>query len=320
MTPVFIFSLPRSGSTLLQRILAAHDRVDSCAEPWVLLPVLYGQRSGTFAEYGHNIAVRGIHDALQEGSSTALYEKAVREFAMTLYREIASTGATHFVDKTPRYHLVVDAILQAFPDGRFIFLWRNPLSIAASIMRTWRNERWNLDRFQIDFFEGLPNLIAASQRTSRRVFCTRYEALIDTPEAVAHDVFQYLDLPFTDDVVRGFSSVGFKGELGDPTGPQQYDRISSETTDKWISTLSNPLRKRWMRKYLRWLGHDRLAHMGYELDELIAALNAAPTNGRFLLSDVLYRMRGALRPWIQPKLQRNNWKRLRQQDRLYPYY
>ena len=34
---VFLLSLPRSGSTLLQRLLAAHPQVHTVAEPWLML-------------------------------------------------------------------------------------------------------------------------------------------------------------------------------------------------------------------------------------------------------------------------------------------
>ena len=39
-TPIFIISLPRSGSTLLQRILTSHESVASASEPWLLLPLI----------------------------------------------------------------------------------------------------------------------------------------------------------------------------------------------------------------------------------------------------------------------------------------
>ena len=40
VTPVFVMATPRSGSTLLQRVLTTYDEVGSTAEPWVLLPPL----------------------------------------------------------------------------------------------------------------------------------------------------------------------------------------------------------------------------------------------------------------------------------------
>ena len=61
--PVFIFSLPGSGSTLLQRILISHPKVPSSSEPWMLLPFFYSiWEEGNFAEYAQSGASRAITD------------------------------------------------------------------------------------------------------------------------------------------------------------------------------------------------------------------------------------------------------------------
>ena len=50
--PIFIFSLPRAGSTLVQRVLAAHDDIATTSEPWILLPFLFSTKEqGVYAEY-----------------------------------------------------------------------------------------------------------------------------------------------------------------------------------------------------------------------------------------------------------------------------
>ena len=62
--PVFLLSLPRSGSTLVQRLLASHPEVATAAEPWVMLPHLYARRErGIAAEYTQPIAARAITEA-----------------------------------------------------------------------------------------------------------------------------------------------------------------------------------------------------------------------------------------------------------------
>ena len=62
-TPLFLFSLPRSGSTLAQRILAAHGGIATTSEPWILLPYLYTLRdNGIYAEYNHRSLISAIED------------------------------------------------------------------------------------------------------------------------------------------------------------------------------------------------------------------------------------------------------------------
>ncbi|MFB6286927.1 MAG: sulfotransferase, partial [Candidatus Bipolaricaulia bacterium] len=60
--PLFLFSLPRSGSTLLQRVLASSSEVSTVPEPWILLPLLGMRQEGTYAEYGHQPARRAIDE------------------------------------------------------------------------------------------------------------------------------------------------------------------------------------------------------------------------------------------------------------------
>ena len=83
--------------------------------------------------------------------------------------------------------------------------------------------------------------------------------------------------PSTRDLLTSFSDVRLEGSMGDPTGVHRYDTISEEPLEKWRSTLANPYRKRWCREYLRWIGGERLAVMGYELDELLAELDELGT-------------------------------------------
>ena len=61
VTPIFIFSLPRSGSTLLQRLIGADTNVSYASEPWILLPFFYALKdTGASAEYNHQVMTQGV--------------------------------------------------------------------------------------------------------------------------------------------------------------------------------------------------------------------------------------------------------------------
>lgn len=84
VTPVFLFSLPRAGSTLVQRILASHPAIAATAEPWFLLPLLSTYANiEVSAEYVHRAAKAGISDfvnTLPQGFDT--YAEELREFVL----------------------------------------------------------------------------------------------------------------------------------------------------------------------------------------------------------------------------------------------
>jgi hypothetical protein len=57
--------------------------------------------------------------------------------------------------------------------------------------------------------------------------------------------------------------------------------------DAWRATMANPLRRRWCRRYLAWIGAERLATMGYDCAALETELAAAPRSLRHLGSDFM---------------------------------
>lgn len=315
--PVFVFSLPRSGSTLTQRVLAAHPLVSSAAEPWILLPLVYATRqSGVYSEYGHRLSATALEDyAAGLPGGRPAFDRELRRLALQLYGMRSAPGARFFVDKTPRYHLILDEIFGLFPDAKFIFLWRNPLAVVASMMETWAGGRWNLHEYEVDLYRGVENLVSAYTSRRAQACSVRFEDLVTAPASGWARVFSHLGIEFDTALLDEFAGVPLAGRMGDPTGRLAYRGLSAEPIDKWKATLGNPLRKAWCRRYLRWIGAERLAVMGYDLAELLDALDAAPASGRFLLSDVPNMAWAAAARWIEPWILNQKWEALRHGER-----
>lgn len=298
LTPVFVFSLPRSGSTLAQRILAAHPAVKTIAEPWILLPLVYALKNeGIYAEYAQCTSARAINEflsALPEGTKD--YYTGIRELVLHLYTGIAGEGTHYFLDKTPRYHLIIEDVLSIFPEAKCLILWRNPLAVAASIINTWgKAGRWNLYRYKVDLYKGVENLVHAVQKYPDRFIQVRYEDAVTRPAEIWPAVFSHVGLEYDDRFLRDFSSVRFSGSMGDSIGSRRWDAVSAESVGSWPRTFDNPLRRAWARRYLEWIGEERLSTMGYQYAELRADL---ARHSRFrvsgILSDAIFMSIGAV--------------------------
>ncbi len=315
--PAYIFSLPRSGSTLLQRVLATNDNIATAAEPWLLLPFIYVLKDrGVFAEYSHIGVYGAVKDFCQElPNGQDDYYYAIGLSARCLYQKIAKNGECYFLDKTPRYSLICNEIMRVFPDGKYIFLWRNPLSVIASMIETWGSGVWNIFKYKVDLFEGLNEMLDCYAKNKSESVSLNNEALVQHPEEFQR-VFEYLELEINHDYANSFKNIKFSGGLGDPTGVKRYSDLSEESTDKWINVISNPFRKAWCRNYLRWLGPKRLELMGYDLDVLLAALNESPTNLDKLGRDIVAAIYGVFYCLLEPSVFRakikmiSNWRRL----------
>jgi len=86
-------------------------------------------------------------------------------------------------------------------------------------------------------------------------------------------------------LLKSFDRVKFSGARGDPTGVENYKTIDVAPLEKWKATLNNPLRKAWCRRYLQWIGQERLMIMGYDLPELSRDLDSAEMSSRNVLTD-----------------------------------
>jgi hypothetical protein len=302
--PLFIFSLPRSGSTLLQRLLSCNKFVDSVSETWLLLPVFYALKNkGVYAEYSH----KGVYDALQDFIQTLPngeddYFSAIRGFSSYLYSNASSADALYFVEKTPRYALICDDVIKTFPSSKFIFLWRNPLSIIASMIETWGKGRWNIFRYKIDLYDGMEKMLEVYTNEEEAI-SIRYEDLVDDNVSVVSKVFLNLEgTTFDPDSIQNLSKVKLSGVMGDPTGSKKYSNVSNMSKNSWKKTINTPLRKWWVLRYLKWLGAERLRVMGYDYDELVLQVKRNSMSVKKIPSDIFMFVFGVLFCLMEPNI------------------
>ena len=288
MKPLFLISLPRSGSTLIQRVLSSHNDIYTVSEPWILLPYLYTLKTtGCYSEYNHSVATTAIEDFCQElPNGREDYLAEISSLALRLYRKATKKDVTYFLDKTPRYTIIVNDLIKMFPEAKFIFLWRNPLSVISSMIESWAGGRWNIYAYKIDLFAGMENMINTFERHAHKIYSIKYEDFITAPEKKWQNLCGYLNIRPTLEPLTEFRNTQLRGRWGDSSGKEKYDMLSKEPLEKWRKVLGSPIRKWWCRKYIRWIGQDRLQTMGYDLEELLNDLDSIPTTYRFFVSDV----------------------------------
>lgn len=287
---IFIFSLPRSGSTLLQRLLMSHSQIHSVSEPWLLLPLAYllNRDDNVEALYNHRLAQTAIADlvrCLPDGENTFYSELSA--CVKRTYGHLGPTDTLFFVDKTPRYFLIIDFIERLFPDAKFIFLFRNPLASLASTLRAFGQDRLGgLHANHVDLYQGPKLLVDGRRHLADRAITIRYEDLVADTESTLQSISDYLQLD------TGLSGAiadgkGLLGTMGDKSG-LVYRSIEKSRADSWREAYSNLFRIRFAQRYLNWLGDDLLREMGYSRPELQAELSTLKASGLGLQDMVDY--------------------------------
>lgn len=274
---IFLASQPRAGSTLLQSILAGAAGVHTTAEPWLMLHPLYALRAtGHTADYDATIANRALQDFLAglTGGESA-YLSALRTFALELYgRASAAAGKTIFLDKTPRYYLVLPELAQTFPSASIIIILRNPAAVLSSILRTWVNGNWARFAYFRDDLLTAPRLLAEFiAGYNDRAIIVHYESLIRSPEVSVRALCEKLELIFQPEMLRYGDRPPPLGRYGDPSGIGRHSQPSETGLDAWLEHATDPQIHHLLLAYLHALGSDLLDRLGYDFSELIAAMN-----------------------------------------------
>jgi hypothetical protein len=319
--PVFLFSLPRSGSTFVQRVLGTHPQVGTSAEPWILLSLLGPLQESGFYSWANNHlirkAVKEFWATLPNGAAT--YRHQLKQFATGLYASSLSPPQTHFLDKTPRYHIVIDDIMHIFDSARFIFLWRNPLAIVSSLIDTWARGQWKLYTYEIDLYFGMQALVAAYEQNAARSYAVCYESLIRHGETEWPKLFDYLDLDMPVDLWGEFQKATIAGSMGDALA-KTTKRVQVRSLDKWLLTFNNGYRKKWARRYLNWIGEQRLAVMGYDKQNLLRRLDSIPTTGKNLAADIFFSVAGQIAKYTEMRLVLERIRRATRNRKGYPIF
>lgn len=294
---IFLISLPRSGSTLLQHILGGHPSVATTAEPWVLFPSAYALRpAGLTGDYDANIGRIALDEflgRLDKGQDE--YYAAVRAMALHLYDAfLTQHGRERFLDKTSRYYLILPELFRIFPGARVVFLVRNPLAVLASYLDVMIQGDWRglaHPGIRGDLLHGYRLIQSGIRHRGDEAVVARYEDLVTDPERTVKDLCAALELDY-DARMLDYGEAGvLPGRLVDPKSIRRHRGPVPDYLDPWRSRFRSPHEVRLAHAMLEHLGRPLVEVFGYSYDELERALPPLPgRTGRSGLEPLLTEM------------------------------
>lgn len=200
--PIFIVGLPRSGSTLLDRMLGGHSKTISAGELSD-----FGRQLNWGADH-RNIQVAQAAETL---SHLDYGEIGRRYLSQTQWR---AGSKPFFIDKQPSNWMLAGLIHLALPEARILHMVRDPLDVCFSIYRAYFG---NAYAYGYDLaalathYRGYRRLISHWHAVMpNRILDVSYAALVHEPEMTLRGVLQFCGLewePGCMDIARNQSPV-----------------------------------------------------------------------------------------------------------------
>jgi len=188
--PIFIVGMHRSGTTLLERMLAGHSQVGDA-----------GETSAFHAQLELAIdraAPNGMSAALARHLASADFDAIARGYAQTA--AWLSRGNPFFTEKLPPNFLNVGFIAKALPQARFLHLVRDPMDTCFSNLRTLFSGAalYSYDQAELGgFFVQYQRMMAHWHAVlPGRVLDISYDELVRDPVAMAERVAHHCGLAF----------------------------------------------------------------------------------------------------------------------------
>lgn len=281
---LFVIAPPRSGSTMLARVLGAHSAIYARAEPHVIGPLAHLGYFATvdqapFDQYQAAAAMRAIVADLPRGEED--YLDACRAYVDTIYGRLLDHrgGARRYlVDKTPANALVLPFLTLLYPRARYVVLTRHPAAIFSSYANSFfagdfaAAQRFNpiLERYVAPMARLLRERVVPLQHVV-------YEDFVRAPEEHARRLCAFLAIPYEPTMLDYGRSGRPAPGLGDPLTVDREVRPVTRSVDAWVAELATDAGKReCVAAMIDRIDPRDLATWGTPVESIFADLEATP--------------------------------------------
>ena len=244
---VFLLGFPRSGTTLLEQVLASHPQVVTLDERTAMVD----------AEVEFLSSPEGLDRlARLEGQELKLFRDAywgrIKAFGLDVRGKV-------FIDKFPLATMKLPLIAKLFPHAKVLFAVRDPRAVALSCFR--RGFGMNPSMYQFVTLEGTARFYdavmalgeACRAKLPLTVHEVRYEALVEDFDATARAVADFIGLEWSE-ALRDFAQTAQTRAIRTPSASQVRRGLYSDALQQWRKYQDQlapalPILRPWVEKF-----------------------------------------------------------------------
>ena len=220
---IFVFGLHRSGSTLIEQILASHPEIEGTAELPVVNTITSRMR-------------RSSKQTLPELMQTLTRDQAaeIGEQYIELSRPFRHTKRVHFIDKMPGNWFNLSIIRAALPNAKLIDARRFPMACGFSNFKqnyapgmAFSYDLKAIGEFYYDYWRFMRHFDAVQPGAVHRVL---NERLIEDPEGEVRRLLDYIGVPFAPECLAFHNT---ERAIRTPSAAQVRRPINRDGVDYW---------------------------------------------------------------------------------------
>jgi len=224
--PIFIVGLPRSGSTLLEQILASHSQVDGTKELVNILAIvrrLSGKRRKSDESQYPQALTKLSAEKLSELGEEYLERSAIQR-----------DGAPYFIDKAPNNFLHIGLISMILPNAKIIDARRQPMGACFSSYaqlfakgQAFTYGRNNIGRYYCDYVKIMDHW---DEVLPGKILRVHYENIVNDTENQIRRILEYCKLPFEQQCLEFYKT---DRAIRTPSSEQVRQPIYKGGLDMW---------------------------------------------------------------------------------------
>lgn len=233
--PIFVVGTQRSGSTLFRLVLDAHPHI-SISEETGFMAGLAATRQIPNWQHG-----RGWFQRIGWGEEE--FDERLRQFYAGLFeRHALAQGKKRWGEKTPFHSGYMAQMAAVFPDAVFVGIVRHPGAVVHSLVGKFHYrpaeaaDYWSSTNREI--------LRRGLELGEDRFSLLRYEDLVQDTEGTLRELLDWLDEPWSDDVLRHNEVHAARGAPRIAAGnTRTRDPIKADLGDRWAEAASGAERE-----------------------------------------------------------------------------
>ncbi len=285
MKRIFLVGSPRSGTTILQSLLAAHPEIISFPESKFFHYLLYEEFATKLPSRLETFLRNEIHrpELLNDFDDNQTVANKASWFVRILDGLAIEQNKSIWLEKTPEHIYFIEDIQSLIPDAKFIHILRDGMDTIASMYEATRNFTdlwggvWDLEHC-IDRWKDAV-LTSHKYINNSRHILVKYEELIDNKNVVLTNICNFLGIEYDCAMLINYKEKAANLSLNLPwhkgiardiqsTNIHKYHQIFNRNQIQYISTK------------IQWINSEVAYKFNVEVSEPILDIEIPPIYDR----------------------------------------